>query len=95
MLGINTLKFNIAVSDPLLRVNAAGISKASLEGLLCSLCGSDYRVEMHHVKMMKNLNPKARYVDQLMAKKNRKQLPLCRKCHMEHYKNSNKQKLAK
>lgn len=89
VLGINTAAFNVKTGDLNLRVNAKGISKASLEGLTCSICDSDYRVEMHHVRMMKDLNPKANQVDKLMANKNRKQIPLCRECHMSHH-NKNK-----
>lgn len=84
-LGINTAAFNVKTNDILLRLQAKGISKASLEGLSCAICESDYRVEMHHVRMMKDLNPKANKVDKIMALKNRKQIPLCRECHMEYH----------
>lgn len=79
MLGINTMAFNIKTDDVLLRYLSKGISKATLEGLTCSVCDSDYRVEMHHVHMMKDLNPK------ILARRNRKQIPLCRECHMKHH----------
>lgn len=83
--GINTGKFNIGTQDPLLRLYAEGISKASLENLVCEICGSDYRVEMHHVRMLKDLNPKTRFIDRIMASRRRKQIPLCRSCHMKHH----------
>lgn len=86
-LGINTAAFNVKTNDILLRFQAKGISKTSLEGLSCAVCESNYRVEMHHVRMMKDLNPKANKVDKIMALKNRKQIPLCRECHMEHHRN--------
>lgn len=86
VLGINTAAYNVKTGDPLLRFNAEGISKASLENLSCAVCESDYRVEMHHVRMMKDLNPNANQIDKIMAKKNRKQIPLCRDWHMEHHK---------
>nr|UED14394.1 hypothetical protein [Ophiocordyceps sp.] len=79
--------FNMNVEDVILRVNARGISKASLENLKCTTCGSNYRVEMHHVRLMKDLNPKARLIDKIMARRNRKQIPLCRSCHLEHHRN--------
>lgn len=85
ILGINTAGFNVKTDDIALRVNAKGISKASLEGLICSICESDYRVEMHHIRMMRDLNPKANEIDKIMARKNRKQIPLCRECHMKHH----------
>lgn len=87
VLGVDTWKFNAETQDPILKVNAAGISKASLEDLSCSSCESKDRVEMHHVRMMKDLNPKAFYVDKIMAQRNRKQIPLCRKCHLELHRN--------
>lgn len=59
-------------------------SIANLYDLICAKCGSIHKVEMHHVKMMKNLNTK-NWLDAIMAKANRKQIPLCRKCHMEHH----------
>lgn len=55
---------------------------ASLKELVCSSC-SDYRVEMHHVRI-KDLKPKLRKIDQLMVKKRRKQIPLCRTCHLTY-----------
>ena len=60
----------------------SGGSNASLKKALCNLCGSDYRVEMHHVRKMKDLNPKLSKLDYLMAKRNRKQIALCKSCHM-------------
>lgn len=60
---------------------AESISIASLEGLTCSVCDSDYRVEMHHVRKLKDLNPKLSKLDALMVKRRRKQIPLCRACH--------------
>jgi len=85
ILGINTAAFNVKTGDILLRLNSKGISKTNLEGLTCSICDSDYRVEMHHIRMMKDLNPKANEIDKIMARKNRKQIPLCRKCHMSYH----------
>lgn len=84
--GIKPSAFNVNTNDVQLRINAQGISKASLENLSCSVCESEYRVEMHHIRQMKDLNPKARFIDKLMAKKNRKQIPLCRECHLAHHK---------
>lgn len=66
-------------------VNIVKISQATLEGLSCQSCGSKTQVEMHHIRMMKDLNPKANKVDQIMARRNRKQIPLCRKCHIERH----------
>jgi len=83
--GVRPWSFKTKEVNHLLRINATGISRANLENLSCAKCKSDYRVEMHHVRMLKDLNPKANPVDKIMAAKRRKQIPLCRKCHMEHH----------
>lgn len=61
------------------------ISLANLDNLKCELCSSIHRIEMHHVRMMKDLSPKTKYLDKLMAHANRKQIPLCRECHMKYH----------
>lgn len=66
------------------------ISIASLDNLKCAICDSDYRVEMHHVRMLKDLNPSISKIDHLMAKRRRKQIPLCRNCHMNHHSKNSK-----
>ena len=58
------------------------------ENLICSICGSNYKIEFHHVRAMKDLNPKLSFLDKLMVKNQRKRIPLCRPCHMlKHYTN--------
>ena len=83
-----TLKFMTGVSPDINATKIVEISQASLQGLTCQVCGSEYRVEMHHIRKMKDLNPKISFVDKLMAKKNRKQIPLCRECHMLKHRNN-------
>jgi hypothetical protein len=43
---------------------------------------------MHHVRLLSDLNPKMSEVDKLMAKRRRKQISLCRSCHLDHHKTS-------
>jgi len=43
-------------------------------------------IEMHHVKHIKTIGPKLTPFDKLMARINRKQVPLCRKCHLKVHK---------
>lgn len=57
-------------------------TNATLEYLRCKNCDSDYRVEFHHIRAMKDLNPKISNMDRLMVKANRKRIPLCIACHM-------------
>lgn len=83
--GTKPSAFNVKMDDVQLKVFVPGLSKASLENLSCAMCKSEYRVEMHHIRMMKDLNPKARLIDKIMARRNRKQIPLCRSCHLKHH----------
>src|SRR5258707_10174687 len=49
----------------------------------CANCDSLERVEMHHIKHIKTINPRLSPFDKLMARINRKQVPLCRSCHLK------------
>ena len=49
----------------------------------CAACGSSTSVEMHHIKHIKTLNVKLSEFDKAVARVNRKQVPLCRPCHMD------------
>jgi hypothetical protein len=80
-----SLKFNIKDIDNISGLFTKDKSLASLYRLNCSNCGSSYRVEMHHVRAMKDLNPKIDGIDRLMIKMNRKQISLCRVCHMKKH----------
>jgi hypothetical protein len=40
---------------------------------------------MHHIRAMKDLKPNKSWVDKLMMKAKRKQIPLCRVCHMKKH----------
>jgi hypothetical protein len=81
-----TLKF-LTNSSPVIKALYGSVSLSTLDDLKCSICESEYRVEMHHIRQMKDLNPKLNYLDKLMARRNRKQIPLCRECHMEYHRN--------
>lgn len=70
-------------------------SMARLYDLTCSICQSTHKVEMPHVRHLKDLNPQARMVDKLMSIAKRKQITLCRSCHMDvHYPNRKKKLTA-
>jgi hypothetical protein len=91
----NMLDFKIKTKDlessgNIKALYALSKSKARLYNLACSACGSNQFVEMHHVRAMKDLNPKLSHIDKIMVRMNRKQIPLCRKCHIA--KHSHKQK---
>lgn len=68
---------------------ASGLSPAKLDNLVCSVCGSDYKIEMHHIRAMKDIKDKKGSLDYLMSSNNRKQIAVCRDCHMKYH-SSNK-----
>jgi len=72
-------------NTPIVKALYGSVSLASLDDLTCSICESDYRVEMHHIRHMKDLNSDLGPIDKLMIRKNRKQIPLCRECHMDYH----------
>ena len=51
----------------------------------CELCGSQHQVEVHHIRALKDLNPKERKEPPewvvRMASRRRKTLVVCRACH--------------
>ena len=51
-------------------------STATLDNLQCKVCGSDYRVELNHVRALKDLKPKLSYMGKLMVRTIRKKIPL-------------------
>jgi thymidine kinase len=78
-------RFALGNKEPLTYISslfATEKSLARLENLICIQCGSEYKVEMHHVRKLKDLKSKISYVNKLVIKAKRKQIPLCRVCHM-------------
>lgn len=81
MLFLGKAKFN----DPLSSLTYK-ISTLNSFDLACSSCGSTDKIEMHHLKHIKTINTNLSSFDKMLAKINRKQVPLCRKCHLEVHK---------
>jgi len=52
----------------------------------CAICASPQNVEMHHVRHLRQLGKKPRDFTFYMASINRKQIPVCRKCHRDIHK---------
>jgi predicted HNH restriction endonuclease len=46
----------------------------------CVVCGTDYGVEMHHIKALK-MGKTVNTFKQVMINLNRKQIPVCDTCH--------------
>ena len=80
-------KFKISVKPVIPNLFAKFKSIAILYNLQCFICGSSYKVEMDQVRMMKDFNSKISAVDRLMIRVNKKQIPLCRKCHILYHRN--------
>ncbi len=70
--------------DPFQAIKWKVCSKTNFD-FPCAACGSD-RTEMHHIKHIKTLNLKLNQFDSAMARVNRKQVPLCKPCHMKVHK---------
>jgi len=49
----------------------------------CMICGSDDRVEMHHVKHIRKMNGNLKPQERSMISLNRKQIPVCKGCHTD------------
>jgi len=78
--------FKIANYNPLsvidLATKAVKRSKDSF-GLPCTICGSTEKIEIHHIKHLKNIikTTKNNYLLSIIVRINRKQVPLCQLCH--------------
>lgn len=53
----------------------------------CRLCGSTKSIEIHHVKALRKGPPKD-FLNDMMKKMNKKQIPLCQNCHSKIHKGS-------
>jgi group II intron reverse transcriptase/maturase len=51
----------------------------------CVLCGSQEKIEIHHVRKLSKGKRKD-YLSEMMARMNRKQIPVCQKCHIKIHK---------
>jgi hypothetical protein len=48
----------------------------------CVLCGSNQDIEIHHVRKLSKAKRKD-YLSTMMSRMNRKQIPVCKKCHIK------------
>uniref|UniRef100_Q33759 Orf785 protein n=1 Tax=Allomyces macrogynus TaxID=28583 RepID=Q33759_ALLMA len=82
-----TNKFNIKTSyrDPTEVLNWSLRTLTPFDP--CWVCGSEKDIEMHHVRhLRKGVDPKQKRVTLLMSQLNRKQIPVCRSCHLKIHK---------
>jgi group II intron reverse transcriptase/maturase len=75
--------FKVAVMDleSALRTASWQVRTKSNLGRVCAICGSQNRVQMHHVRHIRKVGEKVVGFTKLMAKLNRKQIPACEPCH--------------
>jgi group II intron reverse transcriptase/maturase len=52
------------------------------QALVCSVCGSTYKVEMHHVRHLKDIKRNSNSILLAMNARRRKQIPLCTEHHI-------------
>jgi group II intron reverse transcriptase/maturase len=50
---------------------------------VCAICGSSWKVEMHHVRHIRKRGQNVQGFTLYMAAINRKQVPVCKQCHLE------------
>lgn len=83
-LRLTPMKFlgNWNFKDPL-ALKDWKISTLSAMDQNCANCNSSHDIEMHHVKHIKTINTNLNSFDKMMARINRKQVPLCRDCHLK------------
>ena len=93
--GINFIKLSYRATG-IFRTRVSSIipnlfslkSISNLYGLVCSICDANTNIEMHYIRLMKDANSKLLKVEKIMVKMNRKQISLCRNCHMKHHSKS-------
>lgn len=73
------------IRDPLTVLNYRIQSQSALDEI-CAVCGSNDRVEMHHVRHLRKDQVVTKGFTELMSQLNRKQLPVCRPCHEQIHK---------
>jgi hypothetical protein len=76
------MKFQGSTTKDPLRTKDWVVPTLSSLDQCCSNCGTFQKVEMHHLKHLKTMNARLDSFGRMMARINRKQVPLCRPCHM-------------
>jgi group II intron reverse transcriptase/maturase len=62
-------------------------SRAVLDSA-CTVCKTTEQIEMHHVRKLRDTSKaiKNDYMTSMMSRMNRKQIPICRSCHIKYHK---------
>jgi len=81
---------NFTDMNPIARLeklaNITFISKAVLDST-CTVCGTSENIEMHHVRKLRESTRaiKMDYMTSMMSRMNRKQIPICKPCHIKYH----------
>lgn len=70
------------------KLSRAAARTIEVLGSPCLACESTSNVEMHHVRKLRSTTERIKmdYFTSLMSRMNRKQIPLCRPCHVKLHK---------
>jgi hypothetical protein len=79
------ITMNLNIEAFMNRVKQLHDRTARLIHAACSVCGSTSKVEMHHVRHLRKMRKvtSVNYLTLIMARINRKQIPLCQVCHIK------------
>jgi hypothetical protein len=76
-------------SDFLERISWVNLRTRASFDMPCSQCGSMENIQMHHINQIKkskfSLIPESDSLKRIMVLRNRKQCPLCEKCHIKYH----------
>jgi len=80
---VNRDAFSKSKDVDLIRMSSQLRTRSKL-GFACCICGEETTVEMHHVRHVRKMSDKkARGFIRVMAILNRKQIPVCKQCHLK------------
>lgn len=78
---MNSLRFMIGAETPDIYLKQWKMRTRSKLGLDCVICGNWEDVQMHHTRAIRKMGQKVIGFDRILLAINRKQLPVCVKCH--------------
>jgi len=83
----NKTKFPVITDDDYTeKIKWVNLRTQALLDFPCSICGSNDKVEMHHLKHIRKkryeLIPEGKFWEKVMSLRNRKSIPVCNECHI-------------
>jgi hypothetical protein len=75
-----------AIKDPtenIRRFTTYGLRSKLINNEGCEKCGSFVDLQMHHINPRKNINKELSYFEKIPISIMRKQIVLCRNCHLD------------